>query len=333
MRAVLCLVHVLHPCIGLTENIDASGVGMAFPVDIVIDSPEGEHVSIACEDEAAVFLRFRLFLPAGQFKMVDNWMLMIGTAQLGAAPEDGVSAGGKGALWRSAKELRVDSTSARPKQMMQYLSVRLGICDLVGPGTEGNDAEEEVRCMYASRLAGHPCAWKRPQAMFYEVLLIKRASAASIEERRQPSTGTFLGNACGFGSDGSVCEEGFLLGRFPPSSARHCRPPACSSFACLRACLRACGVVPCQMQSVHAYTFVSEYARCRSVCILMLVHAQVFRASTSRLPGWDGKIRMACQGTGEWQDIMWQGRQDDCTEQRQQSKRLMVTEVCGAGHG
>ena len=92
-------------------------------------------------------------------------------------------------------------------------------------------------------------------------------------------------------------------------------------------------MVPCQMQSVHAYIFVSEYARCRSAGILMLVHAQVFRASTSRLPGWDGKIRMACQGTGEWQDIMWQGRQDGRTEQRQQSKRLMVTGVCGAGHG
>ena len=235
MRAVLCLVHVLHPCIGLTENIGASGVGMASPVDIVLDSPEGEHVSIACEEEAAVFLRFRMFLPAGQFKMVDNWLLMIGTTRLGAAPEEGVSAGGKGALWRPAKELRVDSTSTRPKQMMQYLSVRLGICDLVDPGTEGNGGEEEVRCMYASRLASHPCAWKRPQTAFYEVLLIKRASAASIEESRQPSTGTFLGNACGFGSDGGVCEEGFLLGRSPPSSARHyaAPPPSVHLLVCV----------------------------------------------------------------------------------------------------
>lgn len=298
MRAVLCLVHVLHPCIGLTENIDASGVGMAFPVDIVIDSPEGEHVSIACEDEAAVFLRFRLFLPAGQFKMVDNWMLMIGTAQLGAAPEHGVSAGGKGALWRSAKQLRVDSTSTRPKQMMQYLPVRLGICDLVGPGTEGNDAEEEVRCMYASRLAGHPCAWKRPQAMFYEVLLIKRASAASTEERRQPSTGTFLGIACGFSSDGSVCEEGFLLGCFPPSSARRCAvpPPAVRLLVCVRVCVLAVWSHARCNQSMHVFSCPNMLAAglraylcwCTRRCFARQPHDR--RGGTGRF-GWPAKGR------------------------------------------
>ena len=50
---------------------------MALPVDVVVDDPTDE-VNIQCEDEAAVSLRFRMFLPPGQLNMIYDWQVLIG---------------------------------------------------------------------------------------------------------------------------------------------------------------------------------------------------------------------------------------------------------------
>jgi hypothetical protein len=50
---------------------------VALPVDVVVDDPT-DVVNIQCEDEAAVSLRFRMFLPPGQLNMIYDWQVLIG---------------------------------------------------------------------------------------------------------------------------------------------------------------------------------------------------------------------------------------------------------------
>jgi len=101
---------------------------VALPVDVVVDDPT-DVVNIQCEDEAAVSLRFRMFLPPGQLNMIYDWQVLIGKRQQGSSFD-------------------------------RFDAFRLGLCNHVSAdatSSEESAEEEEVQCFFSSSVPEHPC--------------------------------------------------------------------------------------------------------------------------------------------------------------------------------